>query len=135
MTRTSIGGSPRLGLAGTERQPGPAPADAVGQPTSMEGGDLAAMGVADEPQHLAGVGPDLPRRRAGPPAVRARAGVGGVVVEDVAAGHQRAYLAWRRSAAISLASTSASSPLRRSRVRAWRACPGSAASRRAARST
>jgi hypothetical protein len=96
------------------RVAGPTPADPAGQ----TGGELAAVGRADEAQHLVGVGPDLPGGRAGPPAVP-RAGVSGVVIEHVTAGHQPASW-WRRSAAINLASTSASSPLRRSSVWACR---------------
>jgi hypothetical protein len=53
------GRSPRrLDLA--DRQAGTAPADAISQPSGVEGDQLAAVGVADEPQHLVGVGPDLP---------------------------------------------------------------------------
>jgi hypothetical protein len=68
----------------------------------MEGGELAAVLVADEPQDQLGVGPDLAGRSAGSPAVAwwaeglagrivgDLADLGGVVIEDVAAGHHGA---------------------------------------------
>jgi hypothetical protein len=52
-------------------------------------GELAAVGRADEPHHLVGVGPDLPGGGAGPPS-GPRVGVGRVVEEHFAAGHQLA---------------------------------------------
>jgi hypothetical protein len=82
------GRSPRgPGLA--DRQAGSAPADAVGQPGGVEGGELAAVGRADESQHLVGVSPDLPGGWAGPPS-GPPVGVGRVVEEHVAAGYQPA---------------------------------------------
>jgi hypothetical protein len=77
------------------------PADLVGQAGGVEGGELAAVAGADPAQDQGGVGPGLPGGRTRPPAILWRpkemagpvaaglADLGGVVVEDVAAGQLR----------------------------------------------
>jgi hypothetical protein len=51
----------------------PLPADLAGQTGGMEGDQLAAVAGADPAQNQLGVGPDLARGRARPPAVTGRA--------------------------------------------------------------
>jgi hypothetical protein len=81
-------------------QAGALPADLAGQAGSVQGDQLAAVAGADPAQDQLGIAPGLPGGRARLPAVTGRAegmagwvaawlaNLSGVVVEDVAAGHQ-----------------------------------------------